>query len=143
MQIQQKNQLDITPDLSSLTPLFNAKQDVLTAGNNITITGNVISADSINGVSQSTPTYISGPANWISATYAYNWVDQATGYYNGNVYVHPHSVLTSQGTSSDVYQSMTFTIGKTYTLKADVKLVGLSSAGWLIDDIRGTWVDQS
>ena len=24
-----------------------------------------------------------------------------------------------------------------------VKLVGLSSAGWLIDDIRGTWVDQS
>ena len=24
-----------------------------------------------------------------------------------------------------------------------VKLVGLSSAGWLIDDIRGTWVDES
>ena len=24
-----------------------------------------------------------------------------------------------------------------------VKLVGLSSVGWLIDDIRGTWVDQS
>ena len=24
-----------------------------------------------------------------------------------------------------------------------VKLVGLSSVGWLIDDIRGTWVDES
>ena len=24
-----------------------------------------------------------------------------------------------------------------------VKLVGLSDAGWLIDDIRGTWVDES
>jgi len=24
-----------------------------------------------------------------------------------------------------------------------VKLVGLSSVGWLIDDIRGTWVDQA
>ena len=24
-----------------------------------------------------------------------------------------------------------------------VKLVGLSADGWLIDDIRGTWVDQS
>jgi len=61
-------------------------------------------------------TYIQGPAHFLTPTYAYNWVDQGT-----------HSVLTSQGASYDVYQAVTLVIGKTYTLKCDVKLVGSSS----------------
>ena len=45
-----RNQLDIVPNLSAYTPtssmntLFNAKQDTLTAGSNITISGSTISA---------------------------------------------------------------------------------------------------
>ena len=61
-------------------------------------------------------TYLQGPAHFFTPTYAYNWVDQGT-----------HSVLTSQGASYDVYQLVTLVIGKTYTLKCDVKLVGSSS----------------
>ena len=62
-------------------------------------------------------TYLDGPAYFITpTTYVYNWVDRGT-----------HSVLTPQGASYDVFQGVTLVIGKTYTLKCDVKLVGSSS----------------
>ena len=69
----------------------------------------------LNGVSTA-PTYIDGPAHWISTTFNNNWVDVGT-----------HSILTSQGTAYDMYQATVMTIGETYTLKCDVKLVGSSS----------------
>ena len=73
--------------------------------------------DVLPGVSITPINYLYGPAHWISVqSVNASWVNQTT-----------HSVFTSNGAGYDMYQIMPFTIGKTYTLKADVKLVGSSS----------------
>jgi hypothetical protein len=65
----------------------------------------------------STTTYIDAPSHFITPTrFVYGWVDAGT-----------HSIMTSRGTSYDMYQATNMVIGKTYTLKCDVKLVGSSS----------------
>ena len=70
--------------------------------------------DTLNGVSSGQ--FLYGPAHWFSAVYSYSWVNQTT-----------HSVFTSKGSEPDMYGVISFQVGRTYTIKADVKLVGSSS----------------
>jgi len=75
--------------------------------------------DIIPGVSSGL-NFIFGPANWISGksgTAGASWVPINT----------LHSIFTSQGSGYDWYKKTYPTVGKTYILKADVKLVGSSS----------------
>mgnify|MGYP003332092476 CR=1 FL=1 len=107
---------------STSATIKDLKQDVngdLSWGTDILATEAQLATkqDVLPGLSLAPPTYIASPAHWHSATYAYSWVNQTT-----------HSVFTSKGaTGYDMYQNFTMTAGTTYTLKADVKLVGSSS----------------
>ena len=109
---------------STSATIKDLKQDVngdLSWGTDILATEAQLATkqDVLPGVSIVPPNYIAGPAHWLSnSTVGANasWVNQTT-----------HSVLTSGGTGYDALQTISFTVGKPYTLKADVKLVGSSS----------------